>query len=127
MDGRGYPAYRDLQGAWDLGPAVLHVDHVQSDPYAPPSKIRLVLDRAATAVPAELVREHSQRVAAGDHLNRGFCAALQRVTPSGQATVFATGLTNVTSERREHVPGDAIHEMGGARMGADPRQSVLNK
>ncbi|EME36397.1 Isopentenyl-diphosphate delta-isomerase [Kocuria palustris PEL] len=83
MDGRGYPAYRELQGAWDLGPAVLHVDHVQSDPYAPPSKIRLVLDRAATAVPAELVRGHSQRVAAGDHLNRVFCAALQRVTPSG--------------------------------------------
>ncbi|RYD21501.1 MAG: GMC family oxidoreductase, partial [Spirochaetia bacterium] len=27
----------------------------------------------------------------------------------------------------EHVPGDAIHEMGGARMGADPRKSVLNQ
>jgi choline dehydrogenase-like flavoprotein len=37
------------------------------------------------------------------------------------------GLLNVTSSRSEHVPGDAIHEMGGARMGADPRQSVLNK
>jgi choline dehydrogenase-like flavoprotein len=37
------------------------------------------------------------------------------------------GLLNVTSDRSEHVPGDAIHEMGGARMGADPRQSVLNK
>ena len=37
------------------------------------------------------------------------------------------GLTNVSSYRGEHVPGDAIHEMGGARMGADPRRSVLNK
>ncbi len=37
------------------------------------------------------------------------------------------GLLNVHSWQGEHVPGDAIHEMGGARMGADPRQSVLNK
>jgi choline dehydrogenase-like flavoprotein len=45
----------------------------------------------------------------------------------GEKMLRAAGLTNVASERSEHVPGDAIHEMGGARMGADPRQSVLNK
>lgn len=45
----------------------------------------------------------------------------------GEAMLRKAGLTNVESERKEHVPGDAIHEMGGARMGADPRQSVLNK
>lgn len=37
------------------------------------------------------------------------------------------GLQNVTSSRTEGVPGDAIHEMGGARMGADPTMSVLNR
>lgn len=45
----------------------------------------------------------------------------------GEKMLRAAGLTNVTSGVREHVPGDAIHEMGGARMGADPRASVLNK
>ena len=45
----------------------------------------------------------------------------------GEKMLRAAGLTNVWSSRGEHVPGDAIHEMGGARMGADPRQSVLNK
>lgn len=45
----------------------------------------------------------------------------------GEKMLRAAGLINVQSERKEHVPGDAIHEMGGARMGADPRQSVLNK
>ena len=44
----------------------------------------------------------------------------------GEAMLKAAGLGNVTSSESEHVPGDAIHEMGGARMGTDPRSSVLN-
>ncbi len=45
----------------------------------------------------------------------------------GEKMLKAAGLRNVHSWRGEHVPGDAIHEMGGARMGNDPRHAVLNK
>ncbi len=45
----------------------------------------------------------------------------------GEKMLRAAGLLDVSSSRGEHVPGDAIHEMGGARMGADPRRSVLNQ
>jgi len=44
----------------------------------------------------------------------------------GEAMLRGAGLTNVKSTEKEHVPGDAIHEMGGARMGRDPRASVLD-
>lgn len=44
----------------------------------------------------------------------------------GEAMLKAAGLGSVRSWEGEHVPGDAIHEMGGARMGTDPRSSVLN-
>jgi len=45
----------------------------------------------------------------------------------GEAMMRAAGLTDVGSVNEEHVPGDAIHEMGGACMGADPRASVVNR
>ncbi|HMH64037.1 MAG TPA: GMC family oxidoreductase [Rhizomicrobium sp.] len=49
-------------------------------------------------------------------------AALQ-----GEAMLKASGLVGVGSSNEEHVPGDAIHEMGGACMGEDPRSSVVNR
>jgi choline dehydrogenase-like flavoprotein len=44
----------------------------------------------------------------------------------GMLMLRKAGLTNVTSGRGKHIPGEAIHEMGGARMGRDPGTSVLN-
>jgi choline dehydrogenase-like flavoprotein len=44
----------------------------------------------------------------------------------GLAMMNAAGLVNTGSHEDEHVPGDAIHEMGGATMGADPASSVVN-
>jgi choline dehydrogenase-like flavoprotein len=39
----------------------------------------------------------------------------------------ATGVKNVETFDNEYFPGMGIHEMGTARMGADPKTSVLNK
>ena len=36
IDGRGYPAYREMKGEYDFGEYTLSVDHVQADPFAPP-------------------------------------------------------------------------------------------
>ena len=38
-----------------------------------------------------------------------------------------TGIKNVRTFDNEYFPGMGIHEMGTARMGADPKTSVLNK
>jgi len=45
----------------------------------------------------------------------------------GEAMMRAAGLVGVGSRDEDHVPGDAIHEMGGACMGADPASSVVNR
>ena len=39
----------------------------------------------------------------------------------------AAGCTNITSYNNATAPGACIHEMGTARMGHDPKTSVLNK
>ncbi|RLI58429.1 MAG: hypothetical protein DRO93_09880, partial [Candidatus Thorarchaeota archaeon] len=41
IDGRGYKAYKDLEGEYSFPDFHLIVDHVQSDPFAPPSACRV--------------------------------------------------------------------------------------
>jgi choline dehydrogenase-like flavoprotein len=37
------------------------------------------------------------------------------------------GFTNIKASDSKHAPGADIHEMGGVRMGTDPKTSLLNK
>lgn len=69
LDGRQYPAYRDLLGAWRLGPVELIVDRVQGDPFAAPSRVRV---RHATGLAGALLTDPDRRVAAEDWLLRRF-------------------------------------------------------
>lgn len=54
IDGRGYRDYRQLEGEYDAGRYRLYIDHVQSDPFAPPSKIRLRVERKEAGFPEYL-------------------------------------------------------------------------
>lgn len=46
---------------------------------------------------------------------------------AGAEMLEAAGLKNVGTTNKPSFPGNAIHEMGGAPMGKDPKKSVLNK
>ena len=39
IDGRGYKSYKTLEGDYDFTDYVLHIDHVQGDPFASPSRV----------------------------------------------------------------------------------------
>jgi len=41
IDGRGYKAYKEIEGAYDFGEYALFIDHVQGDPFAAPSQVRV--------------------------------------------------------------------------------------
>lgn len=67
LDNKPYPAYRDAVGTW--GSTALHIclDHVQSDPYAPPSRVRC---RVPNTLPSTSTSSRIRRIAACDWLTR---------------------------------------------------------
>lgn len=79
IDGRGYRAYKDLKGRYELGNATLFVDHVQGDPYAAPSRIALAVDASRARLPDDLLTPPSRRVAAEDFLTRRVHATIPRI------------------------------------------------
>ncbi len=75
IDGRGYKAYRRLLGRHDLGfGRVLRVDHVQADPFAPPSRMRVQVPWAGVDLPEASLSGDDRRRAARDWLARRFRA-----------------------------------------------------
>ena len=70
IDGRGYKAYKDLEGSYDFGQFSLHVDHVQGDPFASPSKVRLRVPMKHAALPPSLFSNRARQTAIEDFLAR---------------------------------------------------------
>nr|WP_272896842.1 ABC-ATPase domain-containing protein [Nesterenkonia sp. PF2B19] len=88
LDGRGYAGYKQLRGTHELPPGDaettglrLLVDHVQVDPYAPPSLMRVQLDRDAADLPEDLTADARGRTAVADFLTRRVAEAARRLSP----------------------------------------------
>jgi predicted ABC-class ATPase len=82
LDRKSYGAYRQIEGAWQADGLTLHVDHVQADPFATPSRLRVRVPQAVHRIPAELWRTHPRKVAVQDFVLRAFAAAV-RALPRG--------------------------------------------
>ncbi len=100
LEGRGYPAYRSLVGAWRLGGGItLFVDRVAADPFAPPSRVRLRVDAETARIPGELREGRIRRAAFADWLARQVERSVPRREPgagsgaSGTVLVDAGGQT----------------------------------
>lgn len=77
LDGRPYPAYRDLaRRTWTVGPGTLAFEHVQPDPFAAASRLRVDLGLDTTRLPADVLRTPDTRRAAADVLHRALARRL---------------------------------------------------
>ncbi|MCY4573855.1 MAG: ABC-ATPase domain-containing protein [Gemmatimonadetes bacterium] len=81
IDGRGYPAYRDLKGTWQLPQFKLMVRHVQGDPFAAPSRVAAVLEPARAGFPAATIATASRRTGLSCLLARTFAARARNARP----------------------------------------------
>jgi predicted ABC-class ATPase len=87
IDGRGYKAYKEITGEYDAGGFRLLIDHVQGDPFAEASRLRVFVPTATAALPDWSLSSAARRVAAADFLNRAFLAALSTASrPRGSGS-----------------------------------------
>lgn len=78
IDGKSYSAYKSLKGEYKFPKYVLTIDHVQSDPYAPPSRMRIIMDRKILGIPYELTDTKEKNIAVSDFLTRNFYKEIQK-------------------------------------------------
>ncbi len=89
LDGQSYGAYKSLKGEYDFGEFILHIDHVQEDPFAAPSRVRVVVPQRVAGFPHHLWETPCRAVALADYLTRAFYRATwgrdQRIAGSGKS------------------------------------------
>ena len=94
VDRRGYPAYKDLAGAYEVDGIVLSIDHVQGDPFAAPSSVSVTVPARLAGWERSLRDTPWRRTALEDLLLRRFGRALAarsfRVGGSGKSGLLAT-------------------------------------
>ncbi len=83
LDGRGYPGYRQASGPWGDQDVMLALDHVQGDPFATPSRLRIQLSAQVHQIPESLRDTPVRRTALADYLLRRFADAVPRGDRSG--------------------------------------------
>ena len=98
IDGRGYKAYKDIQGSYAYPQFTLFVDYVQGDPFASPSKIRVRVPNAVAQIPPDLFSSRIRRIALQDFFIRGVhqtirqvCQGSRGIGKSGMIAIDAGG------------------------------------
>ncbi len=109
IDHKGYKAYKVLEGEYEFGAYRLCIDHVQGDPFATPSRVRIVYKNQRN-IPAELFEGGHRRTAAEDYLLRRFHRTLRAVNSGGRRGSGKSGL--VTACR----PGQEVLETSAMRI-----------
>jgi len=86
IDGKGYKAYKDLEGMYDFGEYLLLVDHAQGDPFASPSRIRVRVSQTLAQFPRDTFSNKSREIALRDFLTRRFAEASRRFCKGNRGT-----------------------------------------
>lgn len=103
IDGKGYKAYKDIQGEYVFPDFRLMIDYVQGDPFAAPSRLRVRMAMGRAGYPAEWYRQKHRRIALEDWIARRWAGQTQRHS----FEVKGTGKSGLISVDR---PGQEILE-----------------
>lgn len=76
MEGKGYRTYKDIRGSYSFGDFKLHIEHVQGDPFAEPTRVSVTIASDVAGLPQFSIHDSATRRASADFLNRQFCKVL---------------------------------------------------
>ncbi len=107
IDGRGYPAYKDLRGAFTFEDLTLFIDHVQGDPFAAPSKLRVRLPMQEAGFPIEWTHNRVSRVAVEDFVARAIHDAIAR-QPGDRSGSGKSGAIRIDAGAQEVLERSAV-------------------
>lgn len=78
IDGKGYKTYKSIEGYYSANDFDLFIDYVQGDPFATPSKIRVVVPATKRQIKAEWISSYSRKIATEDILARKVGSAVTK-------------------------------------------------
>jgi predicted ABC-class ATPase len=111
IDGRGYKAYKDIEGEYDYGYYTLFVDHAQGDPFASPSKVRVLVHQKIAEFPRDTYRNKSREVALRDFITRRFLDASRRFCRGSRGT-GKSGIILIDRPRQEILERTSVFVTG---------------
>ncbi|KKJ00233.1 ABC-ATPase domain-containing protein [Prochlorothrix hollandica] len=107
MDGSSYRTYKDLKGYYDFPRFTLIIDHVQGDPFAAPSQLRVQLATPEAGFPAPLYSTPLRAVAVEDFLVRRFHGVSQHL--SQRRGMGSSGRVEITRPSQAVLQRSAAH------------------
>lgn len=100
IDGQGYGTYKEILGRYDFGEYIVFIDHVQADPFAAPSRVRINVPAGVAGFPSHLFADEPGRIAVGDFLARAMAEAI-RVHGKGVRGSGSSGLIEIDRPGQE--------------------------
>ncbi len=89
LNGKGYGAYKEIGGAWSFPEFVLFVDHVQGDPFATPSRLRVRVPMEVAGIPRDFYRNRPRKIALEDFLVRQLARWIPKLTKGNRGSGHA--------------------------------------
>ncbi|MGF1719399.1 ABC-ATPase domain-containing protein [Vibrio kyushuensis] len=97
LEKQNYRAYQQIKGQYDFGDFVLHIDHIQADPYASASRFRATRAWSLTGLDWLKEQSYDYQVAARDFIARSFAEFAKQdnnisIAHSGQTVLDSTSV-----------------------------------
>ncbi|HWO98333.1 MAG TPA: ABC-ATPase domain-containing protein [Bacillus sp. (in: firmicutes)] len=108
LDGKSYKAYKDIQGKRYEGDGwLLHIDYVQGDPFASPSRIRLEMSQSKAGYKKEWIHPSSRQTAFEDFIAREAAEKINQLERKRKGT-GKSGLIYIDKPGQEILPRTAV-------------------